>query len=326
MPRDPGGPRRRSSCSKGLPGATSERLSRQPIFPRSKETSCAPISPAPTSRVRRQHEPRQLHETVSAARDRRRLETACACGSGSLRRRARTERARLREEVVLLNLSVAQAIAGRYRSRGILLDDLQQVACLGLVKAVNGFDPSLERDFLSYAVPTISGEVKRHFRDHGWDGAAAATCPGAAGADPLRHRRLRPVRGQPPGRPEIAARLGVDVSDVIEALTCNGFNPMSLDVPLGEPGSSASLGDLLTLGGNEYDDVENAMVLGTALRSLSSRELLILRRRFCEDRTQQEIGDEIGLSQMQVSRLQARILARLRVLVASPDTSLDLSA
>ena len=234
------------------------------------------------------------------------------------------ERALLREEVVLLNRSVALAIAARYRSRSILLDDLQQVACLGLVKAVNGFEPSHEKDFLSYAVPTISGEVKRHFRDVGW-----------TVRPPRRIQELQArihaatddtsdsVADAPP---EIAARLGVDVSDVVEALTCNGFSPMSLDVPVGEPGSSASLGDLLTFGRDEYDDVENAIVLKEALGSLSSRDLLILRRRFWEDRTQREIGEEIGVSQMQVSRLQAKILGRLRGLAALSDADLDLSA
>ena len=117
----------------------------------------------------------------------------------------------------------------------------------------------------------------------------------------------------------------MDVSDVLEALTCNGFNPTSLDAPVGEPESSASLGDLLTLGGNDYDEVENAMVLKDALCTLPERDLLILRRRFYDDHTQQQIGDELGLSQMQVSRLQARILGRLRVLV-TPDADLNMSA
>ena len=112
-------------------------------------------------------EPQQLRESVSAARDRRSRETS-SLWERIAASQSEDERALLREEVVLLNRSVALAIAARYRSRSILLDDLQQVACLGLVKAVNGFEPSHEKDFLSYAVPTISGEVKRHFRDLGW--------------------------------------------------------------------------------------------------------------------------------------------------------------
>jgi RNA polymerase sigma-B factor len=268
-------------------------------------------------------QPQSLREPVNAERDRRRRETSSLWEQIAASQNEE-ERAVLREQVVLLNLPVARAIASRYRSRGIMLDDLQQVACLGLVKAVNGFDAGFGKDFLSYAVPTISGEVKRHFRDLGWtvrpprrvQELQARIHAASADSHPLG------VATQPP---EIAQRLGVDVSDVIEALTCNGFNPMSLDVPLGEPGSSASLGDLLPSGGSDYDDVENALVLNAALRSLSARDLLILRRRFCDDATQQQIGEEIGLSQMQVSRLQARILARLREIVA-PDEDWNLSA
>jgi RNA polymerase sigma-B factor len=226
------------------------------------------------------------------------------------------ERAALREEVVLLNRSVALAIAAKYRSKGIPLDDLQQVASLGLVKAANGFDPAVGRDFLSYAVPTISGEVKRHFRDRGWTvrpPRRVQELQARINAAPVDY--TQPVTGSSAQPAEIAAQLGVEVSDVIEALTCNGFSPMSLDVPVGEPGSSASLGDLLSAGRDDYGDVENVIVLREALGSLPPRDLLILRRRFFEDCTQQQIGDEIGLSQMQVSRVLARILRQLRTLV-----------
>ena len=221
----------------------------------------------------------------------------------------------LREEVVLLNLSVAVAIASRYRSKGIPLDDLRQVASLGLVKAANGFDPTVGRDFLSYAVPTISGEVKRHFRDRGW----TVRPPRRVQELQARISSVSADSTQSPGslaRPaEVAARLGVDVNEVIEALTCNGFSPMSLDLPVGEPGSSASFGDLLSSGRDDYGHAENVIVLREALAVLSPRDLLILQRRFFEDRTQQEVGLEIGLSQMQVSRVQARILRQLRALI-----------
>jgi RNA polymerase sigma-B factor len=269
-------------------------------------------------------QPQPLREPVSAERDRRRSETS-SLWERIASSQDEEERALLREHVVLLNMPVARAIASRYRSKGIMLDDLQQVACLGLVKAVNGFDPSFGKDFLSYAVPTMSGEVKRHFRDLGWtvrpprrvQELQARIHSVSTDSEPLD------PAAQPP---EIAERLGVDVRDVIEALTCNGFNPMSLDVPLGEPGSSASLGDLLPSDRSDYEDVENAIVLNAALRSLPTRDLLILSRRFCDDRTQQQIGEEIGLSQMQVSRLQARILARLRDVVAPREADWNLSA
>ena len=270
-------------------------------------------------------EPRRLPEPGSDARTRRMLETTALWDRISSSQ-SDEERALLREEVVLLNMSVAQAIAGRYASRGILLDDLQQVAFLGLVKAANGFDPGLGKDFLSYAVPTIRGEIKRHFRDLGWTVRPPRRVQELQSQIHSVSEDSAKTLGRAARPSEIASRLGVDVSDVVEALTCNGFNPMSLDTPVGEPGGSASLGDLLTSGENDYDDVENAMVLKEALRSLSSRDLLILRRRFRDDHTQQQIGDELGLSQMQVSRLQARILARLRALAAPPDADLHMSA
>ncbi len=285
-----------------------------------RDTSIAPSGIGTTTA-----EPCQLREPVSAARERRKLETTELWERISSSQ-DEEERALLREQVVLLNMSVAQAIASRYGSRGILLDDLQQVAFLGLVKAAHGFDPGLEKDFLSYAVPTIRGEVKRHFRDLGW----TVRPPRRVQELQSRIHSASEDSAQSLGRaarpPEIAARLGVDVSDVIEALTCNGFNPTSLDAPLGEPSSSASLGDLLTSAGDDFGEVENGMVLKEALRSLSARDLLLLRRRFCDDHTQQQIGDELGLSQMQVSRLQARILARLRALVAPLDEDLNMSA
>jgi RNA polymerase sigma-B factor len=233
---------------------------------------------------------------------------------------------RLREEIVLLNLPVAQSIARRYVARGIPLEDLEQVACLGLVKAVRGFDPALGKDFVSYAVPTISGEVKRNFRDFGWtvrpprrvqELQARITSASNAFFQSLG-RAARPM--------EMAAYLGVDVDSVLETMACTGaFNPASLDAPLGQPGSSESLGDLLRCGRDDFVEVENALLLRYAISTLSPRDVLILQRRFCEERTQQQIGDEIGVSQMQVSRMLARIIAKLSALVA-PEADWPLTA
>ncbi len=262
---------------------------------------------------------------IDASRERRSRETSSLWQQVAASQ-SEEERGRLREEVILLNISVALAIAGRYRSRGIMLDDLEQVACLGLVKAAKGFDPGAGKDFLTYAVPTISGEVKRYFRDHGW----TVRPPRRIQELQARISSISEDSAQSLGRParpaEIAARLGVDVSDVIEALTCTAFSPVSLDTPLGEPGSSASLGDLLGSDREDCAEVEDTIVLTDALRTLSSRDLLLLRRRFCEERSQRQIGEEFGMSQVQVSRLQARILARLRALVELTDADLERTA
>jgi RNA polymerase sigma-B factor len=269
--------------------------------------------------------PSRLSSTsLGAERDRRTRATA-SLWERIVSATSEDEQRRLRGDVVLLNMSVARSIASRYRSRGIVLDDLEQVACLGLVKAANGFDPGREKDFLSYAVPTISGEVKRHFRDLGWTVRPPRRVQELQARIHAVSDETAQSLGRPPHPSEMAVHLEVPVSDVIEALTCNGFSPMSLNVPLGESASSASLGDLLPSGGSDFDGVENAMVLRQALATLSPRDRLIIRRRFFDGHTQQQIGEEIGISQMQVSRHQARILARLRAVVESADSDSDLN-
>src|SRR3954447_7832319 len=223
-----------------------------------------------------------------------------------------TEQDRLRDEVVVLNMAVARAIAHRYARRGIAVDDLVQVAYVGLVKAVNGFDPSHERDFLSYAVPTVTGEVKRHFRDFGWTVRPPRRIQELQGQISRTSNEMSHTLGRSPRPSEVAKKLGVDVEQVIEALAADGaFTPASLDVPVGEEGS-AVLGDLL--GDNDHDlaRAEMRMTLGPAVRKLGTRDRKILELRFFEGWTQEQIAKEIGVTQMQVSRLLARILTDLR--------------
>jgi len=222
------------------------------------------------------------------------------------------EQDRLREEVVVLNMSVARAIAQRYARRGIAADDLVQVAYVGLVKAVNGFDPSHERDFLSYAVPTITGEVKRYFRDFGWTVRPPRRIQELQGQISRTSADLAHQLGRSARPSEVAASLGVDVESVIEALAVDGaFTPASLDVPVGEEGS-ASLGDLI--GGEDHDlmRAETRLMLGPVVRRLGARDRRILELRFFEGWTQEQIARDIGVTQMQVSRLLARILSDLR--------------
>jgi len=226
------------------------------------------------------------------------------------------ERKRLQDEVVVLNMGVARAIAARYRDRGIGKDDLMQAAYVGLVKAAQGFDPSFERDFLSYAVPTITGEVKRYFRDHGWtvrpprrvQELQAQISRVSSDLSQELHRSPRPS--------EVAQALGVEVDAVIEALAADGcFTPASLDVPVGEDGST-SLGELL--GGDDGDmgRAEARILLAPAVRQLPPRDRRILELRFFHGWTQEQIAGDIGVTQMQVSRLLARILSDLRTQLA----------
>jgi RNA polymerase sigma-B factor len=253
----------------------------------------------------------QTRTRLTPTRDQRQRETALLWDR-FVAATTEAERAQLREDVVVLNLSVARAVAGRYAGRGIPVEDLEQVASVGLVKAAQRFDPARQRDFLSYAVPTVRGEVKRHFRDLGW-----AVRPPRRIQDLQARVQAVSSAVQSQGRPvqpdEIAAHLAVDVGLVVESMTCSGaFAPSSLDAPLGATEASQSLGALLTAAGNDYQRVENAMVLEQALAALSARDRWILHRRFADELTQRQIGEELGVSQMQVSRWLARILSTLR--------------
>jgi RNA polymerase sigma-B factor len=250
-----------------------------------------------------------LDEDRSAATNRMLLEAQGA---------APAERKRLVDEVITLNIEVARSVAGRYRNRGIPTEDLEQVACLALIRAAHRFDPTKADDFLTYAVPTIRGEVKRHFRDHGWvvrpprrvQEVQALIRQADAGPDDARS-------DNPDG---LAARLGIDVKDVSEALQAHGcFAPTSLDAPnpVGEPWSASLVDDDFA----EHEAVEARAILRTLTKELAPRERLILYLRFVEGRTQKEIGEEIGVTQMQVSRLLTGILTGMRSRMEDPSAS-----
>lgn len=222
------------------------------------------------------------------------------------------ERIRLRDEIVALNLPIADQVASRYTGRGIDAEDLRQTARLGLVKAVLRFEPARGHDFFSFAVPTIRGEVQRYFRDHGW-----------TVRPPRRIQELRPriqqvtelltaEWGRAPTPSEVAVHLKASVGDVIEALTVDGcFAPTSLDLPLAtEP--SMSLADTLADRGGDLGAAEARTVLAPLVSALPPRERDILWMRFGEGRSQGEIGRHVGVTQAQVSRLLARTIAALR--------------
>jgi RNA polymerase sigma-B factor len=222
------------------------------------------------------------------------------------------ERKQLHDEVIVLNMVIAKGIAAKYRGRGISNDDLTQVACIGLCKAVRAFDPAFGKEFLAYAVPTIRGEVKRHFRDHGW------TVRPPRGIQELQGRvssalgELTQDLGRSPRPNEVAQYLEVPLEDIIEALSADGcFTPTSLDVPVGD-GQSGSLGDWLSTEDNDLDAAEARIMLAPAVQQLSARDRRILYLRFFKQWTQQQIAEDIGVTQMQVSRLLSRILGELR--------------
>jgi RNA polymerase sigma-B factor len=231
-------------------------------------------------------------------------------------------RARLRHELIAGHLPMARNIARRFSTRGENIDDLEQVAAVGLVLAVDRFDPDRGVDFLSFAVPTITGEVQRYFRDR---------------FTPIRlPRRLRQLQsqiyvaagelaqrlGRAPRPSEIARHLGLEVGVVLEGLAAQGVaRTSSLDEPRDSDGDGAAnqtrLAGALARAEPEFDLVEFRESLGPLLAALPERERRILLLRFFGGLTQTEIALQVGLSQMHVSRLLLRTLTRLRQQMAA---------
>ena len=220
--------------------------------------------------------------------------------------------------VVEANMGVADAIASHYRRRGISDDDLQQVAYLALTKAAQRFDAGAGHDFLSYAVPTIRGEVRRYFRDNGWMVRPPRKVQELQSRVFAAEAELAPTLGRSPSVTEVASHLGAPLRDVEEALSAEGcFVPTSLDkVVSGE--SSTTIGDLLGDMDTETDAVEARVVLAPVVRRLSARDRKVLQLRYFDDRTQREIAEEIGVTQTQVSRVLSRIIRELRENVEEP--------
>ncbi|MFJ1969759.1 SigB/SigF/SigG family RNA polymerase sigma factor [Streptomyces sp. NPDC087903] len=223
------------------------------------------------------------------------------------------ERDILRDELVTAWLPMAHRIAGRFRDRGESIEDLKQVAALGLVKAIDRFEPD-RGAFESYAVPTITGEVKRHFRDRMW----ALRVPRRVQELRNKVRVARRELTQTPGTPEpsvadIAAHTGLTEEEVgagMEAL--ESFSTLSLDAELSADDDGYNLADTLGASDASFDTVVDREAAKEGLRRLPERERAILYMRFFEDMTQSRIADRLGISQMHVSRLITRSCARVR--------------
>ena len=218
-----------------------------------------------------------------------------------------------RDLVVERFLPLARSIAARYQRNNEPFDDVFQVACLALVKAVDRYDVSRGRAFSSFAIPTIAGEIKRYYRDRTWSVHVPRDLQERALAVARVRGELETERGRSPTATEIAERLEITEEDVVEALQArHAHGATSLDAPAGDHESGAVIADLLPSHEEGFARVETAADLEALGRVLQPRERLIVRMRFERDMTQREIGDLVGLSQMQVSRILRDALARLR--------------
>jgi RNA polymerase sigma-B factor len=222
----------------------------------------------------------------------------------------------LRATLVERYLPLARQLARRYQRPEEPLDDLMQVASLGLVKAVDRFDASRDVAFSSYAVPTILGEIKRHFRDRTWSVRVPRDLQELAlKAERAVSDLTRELRRQP-SIPEVARHLRVNEEQVLEALQAGGaYHASSLEAPRGGGDGEApeTLAD--TLGGHEdgFARAEDRATLDRLMLTITPREREVLRLRFEEDLTQAEIGEIVGVSQMQISRVIRQAIARLRL-------------
>jgi RNA polymerase sigma-B factor len=220
---------------------------------------------------------------------------------------------RVRERLVEMHDWLAADIARRYRYRGEPVEDLRQAAYVGLMKAINGFDPSLGHDFRGYAVVTMTGEVKRHFRDRTW----AIRVPRV-----YQERRselnklvadLTQTLGRSPTVAELAATMKISEEDVLLTLDASAaYNTLSLDAPVGVEDDSASLADVIPEDDGSLDTLIDKHSVKPLIDALPARERKILLLRFYGNLTQAEIAAEFGISQMHVSRILRAVLTQLR--------------
>ncbi|MEU0939777.1 SigB/SigF/SigG family RNA polymerase sigma factor [Embleya sp. NPDC005971] len=219
----------------------------------------------------------------------------------------------VRNTLIELNIPLVRFVAGRFRSRPETSEEMVQVGTIGLIKAIDRFDPAFDVEFPTFAVPTISGEIKRFFRDTSW----AVHVPRRLQELRLELARARDAftaaHDRRPTSAELADKLGLAVEDVVEGLTAAaGYSAASLDAPAGDDGPAEVPSGRASFVDPGYELAENLHALRPLIAALPQRDRDILSMRFGRELTQAQIGEHLGVSQMHVSRLLARTLTRLR--------------
>jgi RNA polymerase sigma-B factor len=219
----------------------------------------------------------------------------------------------LRDRLITEHLELAENIAKRFGGRGESFDDLVQVARTGLIHAVDRYDPGKGRDFLSFAVPTIMGEVRRHFRDSTWSMRVPRGLKELQQSLAKATGELAHDLGRSPTPSELAAHLEIDVETVREGLlAAEAYKPASLDASARGGDDTVTVADQLADRESPYAKADDHLTLEAAMAGLPPRERAILEMRFVEELTQSQIAERIGVSQMQVSRLLTKTLEQLR--------------
>ena len=218
-----------------------------------------------------------------------------------------------RRVLIERSLPLARSLARRYEGRGESLEDLVQVASVGLVKAIDRFDPERGLSFSSYAVPTMLGELRRYFRDSAWALHVPREMQERVLETHAAVERLSAELGRSPSPQQVAEELELPVEEVLEAIAANAaYETAPLDMPLGGDDERQTIAETFGETDERFELIDGRTSIGRALKTLPARKRLILHLRFVEDLTQSQIAQRIGVSQMQVSRLIRQALEQVR--------------
>ena len=230
------------------------------------------------------------------------------------------KRERIREQLVAGYEGLVHFLARRFQNRGEPIEDVVQVGYLGLIKAIDRFDPKLGNEFTTFATPTILGEIKRYFRDKGWAIRFPRRLQELYQQVVRVNEEMKNQLGREPSVGEVAARLGVEPDDVLEAMEMStAFTPMSIDASTGGDAEEGGRQLSEAVGGEDpnLDRVEMRQILERAMQHLNERERRIMIMRFFDEMSQSEVAKRLGISQMHVSRLQRAALEHLREQIPS---------